>query len=192
MTRSLTSCTSSCRRPGTRRHSLLTRHGARREGVPGPPELEATRWTGSCSARAERAEGPNGRTPHVEPAAQRLVLQVHLLALVETDPSTKVVDETRATVTSNIGSALHFLGETELAEEFYKKALKEFEATGTGWLTWLYMGNLNAKRVMYIQARLAMLSAGERPDPSGYQDGYGKARQWTKEEMEIRIPTTMA
>lgn len=36
----------------------------------------------------------------------------------------------------------------------------------------------------YIQARLAMLQAGERPDPSSYQDGSGKSRKWTREEME--------
>ena len=109
---------------------------------------------------------------------------VHLLALVETDPSTTKVSETRATITSNIGSALHFLGETALAKEFYERALEEFGKARLGWLSWLYMGNLNAKRVMYIQARLSMLSAGERPDPSSYQDGFGKSRKWTKEEME--------
>lgn len=109
---------------------------------------------------------------------------VHLLALIETDPSTTKVSETRATITSNIGSALHFLGETELAQEFYERALKEFGDSRTSWMTWLYMGDLNSKRTMYIQARLAMLAAGERPDPSSYQDGFGKSRQWTKEEME--------
>ena len=41
---------------------------------------------------------------------------VHLLAVIELDPSTTTVSETRATITSNIGSALHFLGETALAK----------------------------------------------------------------------------
>ena len=40
---------------------------------------------------------------------------LHLLAIVELDPSTTSPSETRATITSNIGSALHFLGETALA-----------------------------------------------------------------------------
>ena len=40
----------------------------------------------------------------------------HLLAIVELDPNTSSQSDTRATVVSNIGSALHFLGETELAK----------------------------------------------------------------------------
>jgi len=36
----------------------------------------------------------------------------------------------------------------------------------------------------YIHARLDILQKRERPDPSSYQDGTGKTRKWTKEEME--------
>ena len=42
---------------------------------------------------------------------------LYLLAVVELDPKTGTgPNETRATLTSNIGSALHFLGELELAK----------------------------------------------------------------------------
>jgi hypothetical protein len=109
---------------------------------------------------------------------------VHLLAIVELDPSTKSPSENRATITSNIGSALHFLGETSLAQDYYEAALAEFDQVKVGWLTWLHVGNINKARMEYIQSRLAMVASGERPDPSSFQDGYGKARQWTKEEME--------
>ena len=34
------------------------------------------------------------------------------------------------------------------------------------------------------RARLEKLSHGEKPDPSTYQDGTGRTRYWTKEEME--------
>ena len=40
----------------------------------------------------------------------------HMLAIIELDPNTAAESEMRATVVSNIGSALHFLGETELAK----------------------------------------------------------------------------
>lgn len=110
---------------------------------------------------------------------------LYLLAVVELDPKTGTgPNETRATLTSNIGSALHFLGEFELAKDFYEAALDEFGKASVGWMTWLYVGDLNAKRMSYIQARLAMLQTGERPNPAGYQDGAGKSREWTKEEME--------
>ena len=90
----------------------------------------------------------------------------------------------RATITSNIGSALHFLGETSLAKEWYEAALEEFGKCRVGWVTWVQLGDLNAKRMSYIQARLAQIATNERPDPASYQDGYGKTRQWTQEEMD--------
>lgn len=36
----------------------------------------------------------------------------------------------------------------------------------------------------YIEKKLAGIRAGEPPDGSTYQDGYGKSRKWSKEEME--------
>lgn len=48
--------------------------------------------------------------------SEALDMFCHVLACVELDPSTKGVSETRATIVSNIGSTLHFLGETELAK----------------------------------------------------------------------------
>ena len=52
----------------------------------------------------------------------------HYLAVVETDPSTTVVSEMRATLTSNIGACLHHLGHVELAVDYYERALQEFKA----------------------------------------------------------------
>ena len=51
-------------------------------------------------------------------------------------------------------------------------------------MTWLYYGNLTEKRMEYIRARLENVAKGEKPDPSTYQDGTGKTKHWTKEEME--------
>ena len=81
---------------------------------------------------------------------------VHLLALVETDPSTTKVSETRATITSNIGSALHFLGETALAKEFYERALEEFGKARMGWLSWLKARRPKSR--LSPQARFATVS----------------------------------
>ena len=108
---------------------------------------------------------------------------VHILAILETEEP-KYPSEMRATVTSNVASALHFLGEYAAAKEMYERALDEFSAGSVGWLTYLQLGNLNEKRCEYIQARLAQVATGERPDPSLYLDGYGKTRQWTQEELD--------
>jgi len=108
----------------------------------------------------------------------------HLLAAIETDPYTTNVSEMRATITANVASALHFLGQDDLAKEMYEKSLEEFAKVPVGWLTWLYYGNLVEKRMDYIRARLAAIDNGEKPDGSTYQDGTGKTRYWTKEEME--------
>ena len=83
-------------------------------------------------------------------------------------------------ITSNVGSALHFLGEERKAAEYYEKALEEFSAIRVGWVSWAMQGHLPAKRKEYIQARLAQVAAGERPDPSLYLDGFGKTRQFTQ------------
>ena len=48
----------------------------------------------------------------------------------------------------------------------------------------LVYGNLMTHRCEYIEKKLASIRAGEPPDGSTYQDGYGKSRKWTKEEME--------
>ena len=69
-------------------------------------------------------------------------------------------------------------------QEYYEKALDEFEKYETGWLTWLYYGNLTSKRMDYIRARLENISQEVKPDPSTYQDGTGKTRHWSKEEMD--------
>jgi len=108
----------------------------------------------------------------------------HLLAAIETDPYTTNVSEMRATVTANIASALQFLGQEELAKEIYERSLAEFEKVPVGWLTWLYYGNLSEKRMDYIRARLENIAKGEKPDGSTYQDGTGRTRHWSKEEME--------
>lgn len=113
----------------------------------------------------------------------------HFLALVETDPSQTIVSEMRATLTSNIGTCLHFLGQDSLATEYYERALEEFANVPLSRLsvTWLLYGNVNTKRIEYIQQRLVSLKSGKPPDGSVYQDGSGKERQWSKEEMEGRV-----
>ena len=128
------------------------------------------------------------KTGHYEIALDRFC---HYLALVETDPSTTVVSEMRATLTSNIGSCLHQLGNVEAAQDYFEKALQEFKAQPFSLMSrispyYFLFGDLTSKRCQYIEAKLASIRAGEPPDPSQYQDGYGKMRKWTKEEMEGR------
>lgn len=48
----------------------------------------------------------------------------------------------------------------------------------------IFYGNLIDKRVSYIEARLETIRKGEMPDPSTYQDGFGKLRKWSQAEME--------
>jgi hypothetical protein len=70
------------------------------------------------------------------------------------------------------------------SQVLYERALDEFAKVEVGWLTWLYYGNLTNARMDYIRARLENIERGEDPDGSTYQDGSGKTRHWTKEEME--------
>ena len=126
------------------------------------------------------------KTGNYEVALDRFA---HHLAIVDSNPSTATVSEMRATLTSNIGSCLHHLGEIDGAIEFYERALQEFKAVPFGLasrlsIVWIFYGNLTEKRVEYVEKKLAAIRAGEAPDPSAYQDGLGKARTFTKEEME--------
>lgn len=110
---------------------------------------------------------------------------LNLLALMELDAKEMSrPSEGHAIIVANIASALHFLGEVDTAKEWYEKALGELEKTPTGWYTYVTTGDINTKRMEYIHARLDILAKGERPDPSSYQDGAGKTRKWTKEEMD--------
>ena len=113
----------------------------------------------------------------------------HYLGIVEADPSTTLVSEMRATLTSNIGACLHHLGMIELAVDYYERALQEFKAIPFTLysrlsIVWVLYGNLIDKRIDYVEKRLASIRAGEAPDGSVYQDGYGKQRKWSKAEME--------
>ena len=69
-------------------------------------------------------------------------------------------------------------------QDLYERSLAEFEKIPVGWVTWLYYGNLTEKRMDYIRARLESINKGERPDPSTYQDGTGRTRHWTQQEMD--------
>lgn len=126
------------------------------------------------------------KTGHYEIALDRFC---HYLAIVETDPSTTMVSEMRATLTSNVGACLHNLGLVDEAVQYYERALQEFKATPFSIFSRLspirlVYGDLMAHRCTYIEQKLASIRAGEPPDGSTYQDGYGKTRKWTKEEME--------
>ena len=49
----------------------------------------------------------------------------HFLALVETDPSTTMVSEMRATLTANIGACLYGMDEPDVALSYFERALDE-------------------------------------------------------------------
>ena len=126
------------------------------------------------------------KTGHYEVALDRFA---HHLGHIEQDPSTTNVSEMRAVLTSNIGACLHQLGDVDGALEFYEKALQEFKAIPFTLynrisVIWVLYGNVTTKRIEYVEKKLAAIRAGEAPDGSTYQDGYGKSRQWSKSEME--------
>lgn len=126
------------------------------------------------------------KTQHYEVALDRFC---HYLGCIESDPNTTVVSEMRATLTSNIGACLHHLGDIDGAIEYYERALQEFKAVPNTLynklsVVWVLYGNVVDKRIEYVEKKLASIRAGESPDGSVYQDGYGKQRSWTKEEME--------
>ena len=138
------------------------------------------------SETLEREASEAYKTGHYEIALDRFC---HYLAIVETDPSTTMVSEMRATLTSNVGACLHNLGLVDEAVQYYERALQEFKAMPLSLMTRLspirlIYGNLYDHRSEYIEKKLASIRAGEPPDGSTYQDGYGKTRKWTKQEME--------
>ena len=73
------------------------------------------------------------------------------LALIEVNPKTQTIDETRAATVFNLGSALHFLGNPDMAKEYYEAALDEFQKSPDTWFTWLVVGSVNKKRILHIQ-----------------------------------------
>lgn len=104
-----------------------------------------------------------------------------LTALAEGE--TKRDEETLASIRANFGSCLHNLHEFEYAKIYYKQGLEMFEALPTSKVTWLFYGDVNAKRINYIKARLTDLAVEKLPDKSKYLDSYGAERQWSKSEM---------
>jgi len=96
--------------------------------------------------------------------------------------------ETQAAIVSNIGSCLHNLEDFEPAEGFYKAAIQLFEQNKTGSLTWILYGDVNAKRLEYVKARVGELSQKQRPDLQKYLDGNGREQKWTKSEMTPGMP----
>merc|ERR1712110_17186 len=108
------------------------------------------------------------------------------LACVEAyDPTDK---DTRAAIISNIGSSLHNMEDYGPAEEFYTAGIRMFEQIQTGRLTWLFYGDVNAKRLEYMKARVGELSQRQRPDLQKYLDGNGREQKWTKSEMTPGSP----
>jgi len=113
----------------------------------------------------------------------------HWLALVDTDSSTTVVSETRASLTSNVGACLAHMGQLDSAIEFYEQSVKEFKMLPFSIfrdvsITRIYYGSLLTKRIEYIESQLSQLKAGKQPPADQYQDGYGVTRKWSPEEME--------
>lgn len=97
------------------------------------------------------------KTGHYEIALDRFC---HYLAIVETDPSTTIVSEMRATLTSNVGACLHNLGLVDEAVLYYERALQEFKAMPVSIFSRLspirlVYGDLMQHRCNYIEQKLA-------------------------------------
>merc|ERR1712060_239502 len=109
-----------------------------------------------------------------------------LLACVEAyDPTDKA---TRAAIISNFGSSLHNMEDYGPAEEFYQAAIRMLEQIQTSSLTWLLYGDLNARKLEHLKARMGELSQRQRPDLQKYLDGNGREQKWTKSEMTPGSP----
>lgn len=113
----------------------------------------------------------------------------HHLALIETNPSTTMVSETRATALANIAACLHLLGQPHAAKEHYERAVAQFKAVpasllGRIWIPGLLPGDLNPARIAYVEARLEDIKQDRVPDAGLYVDGSGYERRWSQEEME--------
>lgn len=103
-----------------------------------------------------------------------------------TEDEKKKDEETIASLRANFGSCLHNLHEFEYAKIYYKQGLEGFEKLPTSKFTWLLYGDVNAKRINYIKARLTDLAIEKLPDKSKYLDSYGAERQWSKSEMSAQ------
>ena len=113
----------------------------------------------------------------------------HWLAIVDTDPSTGISSELRATLTANVAACLAALGMLQPAKEFYERAMQEFKTLPFSvirdfTLGRLVYGKLTDKRVDYIEGKLASMRAGKPPELDTYQDAFGVTRKWSQEEME--------
>jgi hypothetical protein len=149
--------------PGTRRAIMETLEKEASEACK-CRALEHARWKkcrnhrlnfvlAQCQSFAARAD----KTGHYEIALDRFC---HYLAIVETDPSTTMVSEMRATLTSNVGACLHNLGLVDEAVQYYERALQEFKATPFSIFSRLspirlVYGDLMAHRCTYIEQKLA-------------------------------------
>ena len=152
-------------------------------GFPLPGSRGSITWKLESEATSAYKEG------RYEEALDRFC---HWLAIVDTDPSTGVVSEMRATLTSNVGACLSQMGRLPNAIEFYERALQEFKALPFSVirdvnLSRLVYGKLVNKRVEYVEGKLADLKAGKAPPPDTYQDGFGVTRHWSAEEMAGQV-----
>lgn len=73
----------------------------------------------------------------------------------------------------------------ETAKVYYEYSLQVYENVKTGWLTWIFVGDVNKKRANYTKGRLVELTLGRKPDKRTYMDGDGKERQWTDNEIAV-------
>ena len=88
--------------------------------------------------------------------------------------------ELEATLTSNLGSALHNMGEFDEAIEKYQEALRIFERChGARGPVGKWMGGqATLRRTAFVRDRLQMATQGERPEPGKYLDS--NAREATR------------
>lgn len=85
----------------------------------------------------------------------------------------------QATLISNTGAALHFLGEFDEAIEHYERALTLFDKQkdSLGRLGKWFDDNATTRRVEFVRERIMLAMQGERPTPGKYLDSSARPRE---------------
>lgn len=159
------------------------------ERMPGPFRAAPPRATSLACGTSAHTAAPNAhpRAP-VVPAqdyAGAIFTWRRALRVPGEAGSSSSDAEMVATITSNIGSAHHFLGEFQPALNYYAEALGGFEKLEpTGRLSRWYAGGANRRRMEFVQQRREMATRGERPCKDEYLDENGRMRRHSRSEFE--------
>jgi hypothetical protein len=96
-----------------------------------------------------------------------LLANQHVLVIGERSeaPTDSEYLEWRGASLHNVASCYHHLGELDIALCYYDLAKQDFERQRS---------HVNLRRIAFIEARLALISRGQKPDVQSFLDGGGR------------------